>query len=313
MSLWLVCYGLNRPLYVFTVIRLRKLTSVYTRLLPLISMESLEDFFVDFSDDPYNWRDDDTDSADDSECEEETSGADAKMPEDWEPAGASTFPYKVLFNNVDEELLATARATVHKIVANIKKAVGLKATVAVNHHSINILKLSKIWFNNELLRELLNRVNDALTTERVSAKEILGFIAWNCICVFTAAAQKSSMILARRLKQYTQQQRSASLTRCIRKFSRVCQRSVQLLMLLAVMWRMMYDVPLSAWTESWCHCMRSCERHAEEYSSYQMKQFYVKMITMSVNGAIHASRVALHIFITQTRLSAQSCTHWLML
>ena len=73
---------LNRPLYVFTVIRLRKLTSVYTRLLPLISMESLEDFFVDFSDDPYNWRDDDTDSADDSECEEETSGADAKMPED---------------------------------------------------------------------------------------------------------------------------------------------------------------------------------------------------------------------------------------
>ena len=79
-------------------------------------MESLEDFFVDSSDDPYNWRDDDTDSADDSECEEETSGADAKMPEDWEPAGASIFPYKVLFNNVDEELLATARATVPKIV-----------------------------------------------------------------------------------------------------------------------------------------------------------------------------------------------------
>ena len=217
------------------------------------------------------------------------------MPEDWEPAGASTYPYKVLFNNVDDNLLETARATLPKIVANIKKAVGLEATAC--HRSISILQLSKIWFNNELLRELLNRVHDALPSECVSAKEMLGFIVWNYTFAFIAAALKNFMIQTRRLKQYTQQKRSASLTSCTRKSSRVCQRSERLLMQLAVIWLMMCDVPPSAW----CHCMCNCEKHAEK-SSYKMRVFFVKMITMSVSRATHASRVALPIFKTQTRL-----------
>ena len=125
----------------------------------------LEDFLVDSTDDPYNWREDESELADDdNDSEEESSGANAKMPEDWEKDGASTFQYK---NNVDEKLLETAHA---RSLPTFKK----KATAS--HRSINILQLSKIWFNNELLRELLNRVHDALPTERVSAKEMLGFI-----------------------------------------------------------------------------------------------------------------------------------------
>ena len=67
--------------------------------------------FVDSTDDPYNWKDESESADDDDDSEEKSSGANAKMPEDWGPAGASTFPYKVLFNNVDDELVETARAT----------------------------------------------------------------------------------------------------------------------------------------------------------------------------------------------------------
>ena len=119
-----------------------------------------------------------------------SSGANgAKMPEDWEPAGASTYPYKVLFNNVDDNLLETARATLPKIVANIKKAVGLEATAC--HRSISILQLSKIWFNNELLHELLNRVHDALPSKCVSAKEMLGFIRVELyLCIYRCSPEE---------------------------------------------------------------------------------------------------------------------------
>ena len=129
----------------------------------------------------------------------------------------------------------TARATIPNIVANIKKAVGLKATVS--HRSISILQISKIWFNNELLCELFNRVHVALPTDRVSAKEML---ACGTVPVhLTLAALQEFYDSGPVAKEYTKQQRSASLTRCTRKSSRVCQRSERLLMQLAVIWPMM--------------------------------------------------------------------------
>lgn len=77
-------------------------------------------------------------------------------------------------NNIDDKPLKLVRTIVPRIVSNLKKA------TCVQQHTdpadITIGRLSQMWFNHQLLRELLTRVNDALPAEPINIKELFQYL-----------------------------------------------------------------------------------------------------------------------------------------
>ena len=88
----------------------------------------------------------------------------------WRYVSHTEVPYKVRLNNVDDELLKSARIVVLRIVSNLKKAACVRQNT--DPTDITISQLSQIWFDHLLLRELLTRVNDALPGEQINIKEL---------------------------------------------------------------------------------------------------------------------------------------------
>ena len=83
-------------------------------------------------------------------------------------------PYKVHLNNVDDELLKSARIVVPMIVSNLKKGACVRQNT--DPSDITISRLSQIWFDHQLLRELLTRVNDALPGEQIKFLKVELFL-----------------------------------------------------------------------------------------------------------------------------------------
>ena len=73
-------------------------------------------------------------------------------------------------NNVDDELLKSARIVVPRIVSS------RMCTANTDPSDITISRLSQIWFDHQLLRELPTRVNCALPGEQININELFQFL-----------------------------------------------------------------------------------------------------------------------------------------
>ena len=128
--------------------------------------------FVDNIDDPYDRFFEEPDEQHEQLLHEDCDEEDA--PNGWRYVSHTEVPFKVHLNNVDDELLKSARIVVPRIVSNLKKAACVRQNT--DPTDITISRLSQIWFDHQLLRELLARVNDALPGEQINIKELFQFL-----------------------------------------------------------------------------------------------------------------------------------------
>ena len=133
--------------------------------------DSLEGF-VDNIDDPYDRLYEEPDDQHEQQLHEDYDEEDA--PNGWRHVSHTEVPYKVHLNNVDDELLKSARIVVPRIVSNLKKTTCVRQNT--DPSDITISRLLQIWFDHQLLRELHTRVNDALPGEQINIKERFQFL-----------------------------------------------------------------------------------------------------------------------------------------
>ena len=104
--------------------------------------------FVDNIDDPYDRFFEEPDDQHEQQLHEDYDEEDA--PNGWRYVSHTEVPYKVHLSNVDDELLKSARTVVPRIASNLKKA-----ACVTDPSDITISRLSQIWFDHQLLRELV--------------------------------------------------------------------------------------------------------------------------------------------------------------
>jgi hypothetical protein len=111
-----------------------------------------------------------------------------QMSSGWVEVDNSLRRPKLYFNKVDEVMLATVRAELPVIVEQVKQALGKKG----RNYGLSQLKslpiedFSRIWFNNDLLRNLMDRINRSLPdSESINKYELFQFVKTELyLCIY---------------------------------------------------------------------------------------------------------------------------------